>query len=139
MIKQRLSRNGTLFQLVEGRTMTANVLTKGKEQGDVELFRNQYQIRANSEMLEKRRQARERKMLRHQRATRTSILRFTYIVGCVKIRLDSRHQPSNCAGIPLVIPTEFSQGDVQCLLEQPSSVSLVAALLGHTTTLNFKI
>ena len=37
MIKQRLSRNETRFQWVEGTTMPADVLTKGKERGHVEL------------------------------------------------------------------------------------------------------
>ena len=52
--------------------MPADVLTKGKERGHVELMRKllhtaRYQIRATSEMLEeRRRQARERKLLRHQ-------------------------------------------------------------------------
>ena len=71
MIKQLLSRNETRFQWVEGATMPADVLTKGKERGHVELLRKllhtaRYQIRATSEMLEERRQARERKLLRHQ-------------------------------------------------------------------------
>ena len=71
MIKQRLSRNETRFQWVEGATMPADVLTKGKERGHVELLRKllhsaRYQIRATSEMLEERRQARERKLLRLQ-------------------------------------------------------------------------
>ena len=52
-------------------TMSADVLTKGKERRRVEFLRNllhtaRYQIRATSEMLEKIRQARERKLLRHQ-------------------------------------------------------------------------
>ena len=51
--------------------MPADVLTKGKERGHVGLLRKllhtaRYQIRATSEMLEERRQARERKLLRHQ-------------------------------------------------------------------------
>ena len=72
MIKQRLSRNETRFQWgEEGATMPADVLTKGKERGHVELLRkllhsDRYQIRATSEMLEERRQASERKLLRHQ-------------------------------------------------------------------------
>ena len=71
MIKQRLSSNETRFQWVEGATMPADVLTKGKERGHVELLRKllrtaRHQIRATSEMLEERRQARERKLLRHQ-------------------------------------------------------------------------
>ena len=71
MIKQRLSRNETRFQRGEGSTMPADVLTKGKERGHVELLRKllhsaRYQIRATSEMWEERRQARERKLLRHQ-------------------------------------------------------------------------
>ena len=71
MIKQRLSSNETRFQCVEGATMPADVLTKGKERGHVELLRKlqhtaRYQIRATSEMLEERRQASERKLLRHQ-------------------------------------------------------------------------
>ena len=71
MIKQRLSRNETRFQRVEGATMPAFVLAKGKERGHVELMKKllhtaRYQIRATSEMLEDRRQARERKLLRHQ-------------------------------------------------------------------------
>ena len=71
MIKQRLSRNETRFQWVEGTTMPADVFTKGKERGHVELLRKLlhtawYQIRAISGMLEERRQARERKLLRHQ-------------------------------------------------------------------------
>ena len=71
MIKQRLFRNETRFQWVEGAKRHADVLTKGKERGHVELLRKllhtaRYQIRATSEMLEKRRQARERKLLRHQ-------------------------------------------------------------------------
>ena len=66
-----LSRNETRFQWVEGATMLADVLTKGKERGHVELMRKllhsaRYQIRATSEMLEDVRQARERKLLRHQ-------------------------------------------------------------------------
>ena len=70
MIKQRLSRNKTHFQRVEG-TIAADVLTKGKERGHVELLRKQlnsarYQFRATSEMLEERRQVRERKLLRHR-------------------------------------------------------------------------
>ena len=39
MIKQRLSRNETHFQRVEEATMPADVLTKGKERGHVELLR----------------------------------------------------------------------------------------------------
>ena len=71
MIKQRLSRNETRFQWVEGASMPADVLTKGKERGNVELLRKllrtaRYQIRATSEMLEERHQARERKLLQHQ-------------------------------------------------------------------------
>ena len=71
MNKQRLSRNETRVQWVEGATMPADVLTKGKERGHVELPRKllhtaRYQVRATSEMLEERRQARERKLLRHQ-------------------------------------------------------------------------
>ena len=71
MIKQRLSRDETRFQWVEGATMPADVLTKGKERGHVELLRKllhtaRYQIRGTSEMLEERRKARERKLLRHQ-------------------------------------------------------------------------
>ena len=71
MIKQRLSRNETRFQRVEGATMPADVFTTDKERGHVELLRKllqtaSYQIRATSEMLEERRQARERKLLRHQ-------------------------------------------------------------------------
>ena len=51
--------------------MPGDVLTKGKERGHVELLRKllhsaRYQIRATAEMLEERRQARERKLLRHQ-------------------------------------------------------------------------
>ena len=51
--------------------MPADVLTRGKERGHVELLRKllhtaRYQIRATCEMLEERRQARERKSLRHQ-------------------------------------------------------------------------
>ena len=51
--------------------MPADVLTKGKERGHVELLRKllhtaRYQTRATSEMLEERRQPRERKLLRHQ-------------------------------------------------------------------------
>ena len=38
MIKQRLSRNETRFQWVEGATMPADVLTKGKKRGHVELL-----------------------------------------------------------------------------------------------------
>ena len=71
MIKQRLFRNETRFQWVESATMPADVLTKGKERRHVELLRKllhtaRYQIRATSEMLEERRQARECKLLRHQ-------------------------------------------------------------------------
>ena len=71
MIKQRLSRNETSFQRVKGATMPADVLTEGKERGHVELLRMllhtaRYQIRATSEMLQERRQTRERKLLRHQ-------------------------------------------------------------------------
>ena len=63
MIMQRQSRNETRFQWVEGATMLVDVLTKGKERGHVELLRKllhnaRYQIRATSEMLEERRQAR---------------------------------------------------------------------------------
>ena len=39
MIKQRLSRNETCFHWVEGATMPADVHTKGKERGHVELLR----------------------------------------------------------------------------------------------------
>ena len=51
MIKQRLSRNETRFQWVEGATMLADGLTKAKERGHVELLRKllhtaRYQIRA---------------------------------------------------------------------------------------------
>ena len=52
--------------------MAADVLTEGKARGHVELLREaaantaRYQIRAASEMLEERRQAPERKLLRHQ-------------------------------------------------------------------------
>ena len=78
MIKQRLSRNKARFQWVEGATMLADVLTKGKERGHVELLRKlfhtaRYQILANSEMLEERRQARERKLLRHQERRGASV------------------------------------------------------------------
>ena len=71
MTKQRLSRNETRFQWVEGATMLADVFPKGKERGHVELLWKllhtaQYQIRAAFEMLEERRQAREQKLLRHQ-------------------------------------------------------------------------
>ena len=71
MIKQRLSRDETRFQWVEGATVPADVLTKGKERGHIMLLRKMLQtarsqIRATSEMLEVRRQARERKFLRHQ-------------------------------------------------------------------------
>ena len=71
MIKQRLSRNETRFPWVEGATMPADDLTKGKERGHVELLRKvlhtaRYQIRATFEMLEESWQARERKLLRHQ-------------------------------------------------------------------------
>ena len=71
MIKQRQTRNETGFQCVEGATIPADILTKGKERGHVDLLRKllhtaRYQIRATSEMLEERRQARERKLLRHQ-------------------------------------------------------------------------
>ena len=64
MIKQRLSRNEKRFQWVEGATMPADVLTKGKERGHVELLRKfsrtaRSEIRATSEMLEERRQARD--------------------------------------------------------------------------------
>ena len=50
MIKQRLSRNERGFQWVEGTTMPADVLAKGKERGHVELPRKLkhtawYQIR----------------------------------------------------------------------------------------------
>ena len=50
--------------------MPADVLTKGKERGHVELPRKLLHtawclIFATSEMLEERRQARERKLLRH--------------------------------------------------------------------------
>ena len=67
MIKQRLSRNETHFLWVEGATMSAEVLTKGKARGHIELLKKllhtaRYQIRATSEMLEDR-QARERKLL----------------------------------------------------------------------------
>ena len=56
-------------------TMPADVLTKGKERVPTRraheemrklLHTARYQIRATSEMLEDRRQARERKLLRHQ-------------------------------------------------------------------------
>ena len=78
MIKQRLSRNETRFQWVEGATMPADVLTKGEERGHVELLRKllhsaRYQIRATSKMLEERRQARERKLLRHQKRQEAGI------------------------------------------------------------------
>ena len=71
MIKQRLHRNETRFQWVEGAMMPADVLTKDKERGHVELPRKlvrtaRYQIRATPDMLEERREARERKLLRHQ-------------------------------------------------------------------------
>ena len=71
MIKQRLSRNETRFQWVEGATMPADVHTKGKERGHVELLGEllhtaRYQIRVTSEMLDERRPTRERKLLRHQ-------------------------------------------------------------------------
>ena len=56
MIKQRLSRNETRFQWVEGATMPGDVTTKGRERGNVELLRKllrtaRYQIRATFEML----------------------------------------------------------------------------------------
>ena len=78
MIKQRLFRNETRFQWVEGATMPVDVLTKGKERGHVELLRKllhtaRYQIRATSEMLEERRQARERKSLRHQERRKAGV------------------------------------------------------------------
>ena len=67
VIKQRLSRNETRFHSVEGATMPADVLTKGKERGHVELLRKllhtaRFQLRVTSEMLEERR--RELKLLR---------------------------------------------------------------------------
>ena len=51
--------------------MPADVPIKGKERGHVELLRKllhtaRYQIGVTSEVLEERRQARERKLLRHQ-------------------------------------------------------------------------
>ena len=78
MIKQRLSRNETRFQWVEGATMPADVLTKDKERGHVELLRKllhtaRYQIRATSEILEESRQARERKLLRHHERREASV------------------------------------------------------------------
>ena len=53
MIKQRSFRNEKRFPWVEGATMPADVLTKGKERGHVELLRKllrtaRYQIRATS-------------------------------------------------------------------------------------------
>ena len=71
MIKQRLSRNERRFQWVKGATMPADVLTRSKERCHVELLKKllrtaQYQIGATSEMLEERRQVRQRKLLRHQ-------------------------------------------------------------------------
>ena len=71
MIKQHPFRNEMRFQWVEGATMPADVLTKGKARGHVELLRKllhtaRYQIRATSEMLEESRQASKRKLLRHQ-------------------------------------------------------------------------
>ena len=70
-IELSMPRNETRLQWVEGVTMSADVLTKGKERGHVELLKKllhtaRYQIRATSEMLEEIRQARERKLLRHQ-------------------------------------------------------------------------
>ena len=40
MIKQRLSRNESRFQWVEGATRLIDVLTKGEERGHVELLKN---------------------------------------------------------------------------------------------------
>ena len=78
MIKQRQSRNETRCQWIEGATMPADVLTKGKKRGNVEFLRKllhtaRYQIRATSEMFEERRQARERKLLRPQERRWASI------------------------------------------------------------------
>ena len=77
-IKQRVSRNETRFQWVEGATMPADVLTKGKERRHVELLRMllqtaRYRIRVTFEMLEERRRARERKLLRHQERREASV------------------------------------------------------------------
>ena len=71
MIKQRPSRNETRVQWVESATMPADVVTKGNERGHVELLRKllhtaRNQALATSEMLEERRQAGERRLLRHQ-------------------------------------------------------------------------
>ena len=57
MIKQRLSRNETRIQWVEGATTPADVLTKGKGRGHFELQRKllhaaRYQVRGNPEMLD---------------------------------------------------------------------------------------
>ena len=78
IIKQHLSRNETRFQWVEGATMSADDLTKGKERGHVELLKKllhsaRYQIRATSDMLEKRRKACERKLLRHQESREAGV------------------------------------------------------------------
>ena len=78
MIKQRSFRNETRFQWVEDASMPQDVLTKEKERGHVDLLRKllhaaRYQIRATSEMLEERRQAREAKLLRHQERRGTGV------------------------------------------------------------------
>lgn len=72
MIKQRLKDREMAFQWVEGTLMAADVLTKGRERGHVDLLlkvlaERRYQIRPTAEMLEKRRQQRAAKA--EQKAT----------------------------------------------------------------------
>ena len=64
MIMQRLAQRETRLQRVEGSMMPADVLTKGKARGHVDLFRQftrtcRYRIKPTSEVLEERRSARE--------------------------------------------------------------------------------
>ena len=64
MAQQRLAQCETRFQWVGGPTMLADVLTKGKERGHVDLLRQlmgtcRYRVRPTSVMLEARKYAPE--------------------------------------------------------------------------------
>ena len=66
MIKQRLLRHETLFQWVEGELMPADVLTKGRERGNIELLQkllatSRFQMKPTEEMLERRKAKRDAK------------------------------------------------------------------------------
>ena len=65
MIKQRMEARETRFQWIDNSTMIADVLTKGIVRGDVKLLQRLldsavYTIKGSAELLEKKKQNRER-------------------------------------------------------------------------------